>query len=305
MNTCMRTLGTATCCVAIFLAVGCGNTEPTDAQVAAVDAAEAEKEKRNEQMIDESLAPKAEAKKVVMADAPNVATLEEGGFATEPAYVDTFDPGWKPADHQWRVATWKQNGTQMSPERCEVNADGHLVQTVTAGEPYQGGSMQSSQEFGYGRWVARVKPSAVPGVLNSIFTKDWDDLTTEEPENDGSGAEVDIEFLTYTFGEDTGKVHTAIHLATLKPHYWKDVPLDFNPSDDFHEWGFDILPDRVVWHVDGKQINEWKYTDEHKVNEGYEMFFNSWTRDRWINGPPESDAHYHIDWVKFYPYEGE
>ncbi|OAD23692.1 hypothetical protein THIOM_000466, partial [Candidatus Thiomargarita nelsonii] len=30
-------------------------------------------------------------------------------------------------------------------------------------------------------------------------------------------------------------------------------------------------------------------------------FFNSLTRDKWVNGPPAEDAHYLIDWVKFFP----
>jgi len=107
--------------------------------------------------------------------APAIPTLREGGFAERPAFEDRFDPGW-PGKAQWQVATWKQNGTEMSPERCRVDTAGHLVQTVLPGEPFRGGSVQTKQEFGYGRWIARVKPSAVPGVLNSIFTKDWDDL---------------------------------------------------------------------------------------------------------------------------------
>jgi beta-glucanase (GH16 family) len=48
---------------------------------------------------------------------------------------------------------------------------------------------------------------------------------------------------------------------------------------NFNVWGFDILPDRVVWHVNGKVIHTWLYTDEHYVDPAYEMLFNSWTRD--------------------------
>ena len=99
--------------------------------------------------------------------------------------------------------------------------------------------------------VARLKPSSTPGVLNSMFTKDWENMKTAE-KNDGDKGEVDLELLTYTFGQKTGKAHIAIHTKSKSNVFYADVPLDFNPSDDFHEWGFDVLPDRVVWHVDGR-----------------------------------------------------
>jgi beta-glucanase (GH16 family) len=237
----------------------------------------------------------------VLAEAPALPSLEEGGFSKEPALIDNFDAGWEASQTNWRVATWKQNGTQMSPDRCRTDGHGHMVQTVLAGEPYRGGSMQTSREFGYGRWVARVKPSPVPGLLNGIFTKDWDNLTTPDDQHDGKKGEIDIEFVTHTFGDGRGEVHLAVHLLTKHPLWHLDIPLDFDPSADFHEWGFDILPDRTVWHVDGKVLHTWMYTAEDRIDPDYEMFFNSWTRDRWLKGPPKADARYPIDRVAFYP----
>jgi beta-glucanase (GH16 family) len=237
----------------------------------------------------------------ISAQAPALPSLSEGGFALEPAFEDQFEPGWEGSQKSWKVATWKQNGTQMSPERCRTDGKGHLVQTVLAGEPFQGGSLQTNREFGWGRWVARVKPSAVPGLLNSIFTKDWDNLTTPADQHDGNKGEVDFEFVTHTFGNGRGEAHLAIHLKEHHPLWHLDIPLDFDPSQDFHEWGFDILPDRVVWHVDGKVLHTWMYTKEHSIDPAYEFFFNSWTAKKWLKGPPGEKAEYHIDWLKFYP----
>ena len=230
-------------------------------------------------------------------------------FAVAPAFHDDFSPGWETSQRDWRVASWRQNDTAMSPERCRTDAEGRLVQTVLPDMPHRGGSLQTNREFGYGRWIARVKPSSVPGVLNSIFTVDWDDLRTSAPD-DGDKSEVDIEFLTHTFGPGKGEVHLAIHLRIDgKPvSHSRNIPLDFNPSDDFREWGFDILPDGVVWHVDGREIHRWQATPEQKITPAYEFFFNSWTGSsgdmgHWIKGPPAQAADYHIDWVKFHPLE--
>jgi beta-glucanase (GH16 family) len=222
-------------------------------------------------------------------------------FAAKPTLQDNFDAGWEKKQTLWRVATWKQNGTLMMPERCATDGKGHMVQTILPGEPYRGGSMQTAKEYPYGRWVARVKPSSVPGALNTVFTKDWDDLTTPDKEGDGTGFEVDIELLTYTFGPGRGKVHLAIHGQDLGK-WSEDLELDFNPSDDYHEWGFDIYPDRVEWHVDGKHLRTWKAPEGKTIPAaGHEFFFNSWTMPKWIKGPPKEPARYHIDWVRFYP----
>jgi len=236
------------------------------------------------------------------AHVPGYPTIAEVGLGQEPAFEDDFEPDWEDVQTAWRVATWLQNGTQMSPERCRTDGEGHMVQTVLAGgPPYYGGSMETVGEYGWGRWVARVRPSPVFGVLNSMFIKDWDNRQTPEQNGDGTKAEIDFEFLSHSYGPGYGEVHIAVHFSDAKPLFAMDIPLDFNPSDAFHEWGFDILPDRIVWHVDGKFLHEWIYTDTHAMNENYEFFFNSWTKPTWILGPPAKDAHYHIDWVRFYP----
>jgi hypothetical protein len=223
-------------------------------------------------------------------------------FQAEHDFEDTFDAAdWQTTQTSWQVITWVQNGTQMSSDRCDTDGLGHLVQTVLAGEPYSGGSIESRDEFGFGRWVARLKPSAVPGVLNSMFIKDWDDHTTLDIGSDGTKAEIDIEFLTHTFGSGTGTVNLAVHFDGRHNYVSTQVPLDFNPSDEFHEWGFDILPDRVVWHVDGRTLFTWLYSDDAAMNENYEFYFNAWTQDIWILGPPATNAEYQIDWVRFYP----
>ena len=224
-----------------------------------------------------------------------------GKFAVEPTFQDEFAPGWEKDQKAWRVATWKQNGTQMSPERCATDGKGFLVQTVLAGEPYRGGSLQSVAEYPYGRWVGRLKPSSVPGVLNSFFTDDWDNMKTPE-KDDGTKFEVDIEFLTYTFSKGKGQVHLALHGFGKKNVYVKEAELDFNPSDDYHVYGFDILPTGIVWYADGKVIGEYKCPEGETVPDiAHEIFFNSWTSPKWIKGPPAAEAKYFIDWVQFYP----
>ncbi|MBL8949554.1 MAG: glycoside hydrolase family 16 protein [Myxococcaceae bacterium] len=213
------------------------------------------------------------------------------------SFLENFDPDWETTQTAWRRATWSQNGTEMHPSRAFTSDEGHLVQVVLPGSPYRGGSIETNGEFGYGRWQARLRPSSVPGVLNSMFIKDWDDRQTPADGNDGLKAEVDIEFLSYTFSGDTGKVWLAVHFDGQQ-QYGTMVDLDFNPSKAFRIWGFDVLPNQVRWHVNGKFIHTYKFPAE-KIAPRYEMFFNSWTRPDWINGPPAAEARYLVDWVRF------
>jgi endo-1,3-1,4-beta-glycanase ExoK len=218
-------------------------------------------------------------------------------ISSTPAFSDMFDdPQWEKNNGTtlWQQASWMQNGTQMNSDRCQA-VNGLLTLTVLPGEPYQGGSIQTrSDQWHYGRWDARLKPSSVPGVLNSMFTDDWNGKTYEE---------VDVEFLTYTFGEKSGSVHLALHREGQTNYWWEDVPLSFNPSDTFHVWSIQILPDSVSWFVDQQLLRTFVYNDEFKLQAPYQFFFNAWTKEEWINGPPTRTADYHIDWVKFFPYK--
>ena len=238
-------------------------------------------------------------------DTATATAVCDNPFEATPIVEDNFDAGWSESQALWRRASWTQNGTQMSLDRCNENSDGFLEQTVLAGTPFQGGSMQSREEYRYGRWVARLKPSNVPGVLNSMFTMDWDDLSTSDADGDGTHEEIDIEFLTYTFGANTGSVHFAVHKPPHSNYFVDDVDLDFNPSDNFHDWELDILPNQIQWRVDDTVLTTFTYDDTVSILGYYEMFFNSWTKEEWINGPPSSDAVYQIDWVRFYPLKAE
>lgn len=151
--------------------------------------------------------------------------------------------------------------------------------------------------------MGRLKPSSVAGALNSFFSDDWDDLSTADKPNDGTKFEIDIEFVTASFGPGKGQVELALHSAFgKKTPFGKIVDLDFNPSDDFHVYGFDILPEGITWHADGKVIGEYKCPPGETVPDiGHEFFMNSWTAQKWVKGPPKADARYYIDWVRFYP----
>jgi beta-glucanase (GH16 family) len=171
---------------------------------------------------------------------------------------------------------------------------------------YLSAAIQSREEFYYGRWEARLKPSNVSRVLNSMYTIDWDNTADGSSPSDGSKQEIDIEFLSYSFTGDDGRVHFALHASGLRSAATSpDILLGFDPSADFHVWGFDISPERIQWFVDDRVL--WTYVYAGKpitIDAPYLIKFNVWSGTNWINGPPAADTEsvYLVDWVRFTPY---
>ena len=206
----------------------------------------------------------------------------------------------------WQVATWREHGGQTGVERTFVR-DGYL-NMVLVNDPARGilnSSINTWQEFGLGKWEARLKPTAVRGVLNSFFTIDWERLSTPGVPADGTKQEIDIEFLTSSFGSNSGEVHYAVHAdGRQSMNTNPDISLGFNPSDDFHVYGFDIKRDRIDWLVDGRITHTYQYAgNDITIDSPYQLKLNTWTASDWIGGPPTSgvESIYQIDWVQFTP----
>jgi hypothetical protein len=221
-------------------------------------------------------------------------------------FFENFNEPVDPA--VWQVATWEEHGGQTGVERCFAK-DGYLhlvfIYDSKSGK-YLNSAIQTVNEFLYGKWEIRAKPSAIPGILNSIYTIDWNNSADNSSSDNGTKQEVDIEFLTYTFGDSTGEVHFAVHAAgktsfNMNP----DIRLSFNPSADFHIWGFEITPEQIQWFVDDEILYTYIYSENDiSITAPYQFKLNTWTAEQWINGPPEPDIEclYLIDWIKFTPF---
>ena len=108
------------------------------------------------------------------------------------------------------------------------------------GDRYYGAEYRSSRnEFHYGYYATRMKSASCSGVISSFFTYTyypcWD--------------EIDIEFL----GKDTTKVQFNYYTNGQGNHEYV-YNLGFDASLDFHEYGFEWLPDSITWYVDGYKV---------------------------------------------------
>ncbi len=230
-------------------------------------------------------------------------TTEEYSTGT---FFDDFE-GSSINDTVWQVAGWYEHGGQTSAERCYAENGYLTMKFINDNGTYLSSAIQTRKEFLYGRWEARLKPSSVPGVLNSFYTIDWNDTSDNSADDDGTKQEIDIEFLTYVFGNNTGKVHYAVHASGLESFNTNpDIDLNFDPSADFHVWGFEITPDHIEWFVDDTTLLTYNYSEHDvKIDSPYQLKLNFWSKEEWINGPPTSGVEcvYLIDWIKFVPYD--
>ena len=253
----------------------------------------------------------------VQSDAPTDTPVDEA--TDEPTdeplrddvFFDDFD-GDAVDSSVWQVATWQEHGGQTSAERVYVE-NGHLhldfLYDLDAG--YLSSAIQTREEFLYGRWEARLKPAPVAGILNSFYTIDWNDTSNDDSDSNGSKQEIDIEFLTKSFAAGSGEGHLALHEAGKSSFETNpDIELGFNPSDDFHVYGFEITPEHIEWFVDDRSLHTYAFAAPGAsitVDAPYQLKLNSWTREEWVGGPPESGvvATYVIDWIRFTPLDGQ
>lgn len=206
----------------------------------------------------------------------------------------------------WQILNGSEHGGNLSSERCYV--ENGLLNMIFINDPVKGylsSAIQTRNEFLYGRWEARLKPSDVPGVLNSFYTIDWNNTSDNTSGSDGTKQEVDIEFLTKSFDNRSGEVHFAVHENGKESFQTNpDIKLDFNPSTDFHIWGFKITPDYIEWFVDDTVLHRYTYKEnEIEIDAPYMLKLNFWSSEHWIEGPPKENEEciYQIDWIKFTP----
>lgn len=216
-----------------------------------------------------------------------------------PAFFDDFNGSGIDAS-AWQVATWREHGGQTGAERCFAK-DGCLVmQYVNDGGALLSSAIQTRGSFLYGTWEYRAKCSSVPGVLNSFYAIDWRD-------GKGTRQEIDIEFLSRSFGKGGGRIHFAVHRAGRRSFQTDPDPeLGFDPSAAFHTYAIDVARTSVRWLVDGRELRRYAYeSGDICVDQPYQLKLNCWSQAAWIGGPPESGAvcSYLIDWIRFTPSE--
>ena len=241
-----------------------------------------------------------------LASTERLSTKVKGRRSTP--FTDEFDYSWPSdsmlpsAEDKWtkvnadvrgKSKPWRHGDgseTYLNPENVWTE-DGRLVLLVP-GNTREGGQVDTTRkDFSHGSYRASLKASSVPGVVNAFFFY-ADDKN-----------EIDVEILT----EDTSVVHFVCH-GPEEAHLTH--ALGFDPTADYHEYGFDWYVDKVVFYVDGNPVNDGQegrpapMTVNLPKRRGHIMLNNWPGMEGWGGAePPAADALMYVERVEYVPFE--
>lgn len=192
----------------------------------------------------------------------------------------------------------------FTPDNISVE-NGIATLTINEGLSYKlekynkknaGAEFTTNNKFGYGTYKVCMKPESNRGVISSFFLYDVDTADEIDIEFVGAGAEKSVQFNYYE--GSSGVSH---------PHYHF---LDFDPTKDFHEYGFEWTPDYIRWFVDGEEVHRVLATDDDLPTHDCQIMMNLWDgfpAPSWTSWGGKFDekclpVHAYYDYIEFTPY---
>ncbi len=209
--------------------------------------------------------------------------------------------GKRSSDGIWKISERRGPGRcSFKPENVKVTS-GHsgrvnslLRLCVPAGKKEGGELVSIKNNYHFGIYEIRMKPSGVPGSVNAFF------IINPYKRSE----EIDIEFLTDEFRRGSGKVHFVVHprSSLLPPTYHKIAVLNFNPADDFHSYGFVWTRKKIDFFIDGNIVCSFSAEEGSPVKSGTgSIHINTWTGNPgWGGGPPARDSWMTVERISYW-----
>lgn len=145
----------------------------------------------------------------------------------------------------------------------------------------QGGELQSKSEVGFGAYEVYMKLPNAPSTITGFFLYKQPDFFHE----------IDIEVFN--------KPNTEVFFTTYKDNSIQNnyqVPLDFDPTANFHKYRIDFYEDKVRFLIDGKLYYEVK---EGFSKEEMYLILNAWY-PHWLEETPLSnDSRLLVEWMRY------
>ena len=194
---------------------------------------------------------------VAKKDWHGLSLVDAGDVSTENSFNDSVIERFGTMDRtRWmlRDDTFPSNLAIFKPANFSIGTDNvaslALRDERTAVRDFTSASIASRQTYMYGRFVAEVRPSSVPGLITGMF------LHRNSPRQ-----EIDIEFLGkdttkmlvnvfYNPGEDGAKLEYGYRGAPTLIH------LGFDAAKDFHRYEIEWCANFIRWRVDERLVHE-------------------------------------------------
>jgi beta-glucanase (GH16 family) len=170
------------------------------------------------------------------------------GLGALHATFDAHEPArWRRSDG-WAAAPefgagWRADHAGFASGQLRLTLDDAGCPAGCVDRPYASGEYASVQEYGYGRYEVRMRPSPTEGTVSSFI------LHTGASEGT-RWDEIDIEFL----GKDTRGFQANYFTDGVGRHEtW--VPLPFDASQETHSYGIEWTREAIHWLVDGVRVH--------------------------------------------------
>ncbi|MBO5531756.1 MAG: family 16 glycosylhydrolase [Fibrobacter sp.] len=186
-----------------------------------------------------------------------------------------------------------------------------IAAVATMAKDFSGAELYTLDEFGYGKYEARMKMAAASGTVSSMFLYQ----NGSEISDGRAWVEVDIEVL----GKSPNSFQSNIITGKAGAQVTSEKHHSVSPAADqsFHTYGIEWTPDYVRWTVDGVEVrkttkgqNDTKNqidalkNGKNGVQQG--LRFNLWSSESqaWVGAFDESKLplFQFINWVKAYKY---
>jgi beta-glucanase (GH16 family) len=221
------------------------------------------------------------------AQIDNSTNLTDIAAGAPPGYL-LYDSFAGKNENVWTVPAYKPTSdfidTTFVPEGVTFS-NGDLVLKSDV-DRHLGAEYKTKGKFLYGKYRASMRLDQTPGTYLTFF------LYTPEP---GNHNEIDIELIK------TGNV-TKARLTT-----WVDMKknernfvLSFDPSKDYHLYGFDWHPDRVDFFIDDMETPLWTSTERVPQGSCY-LYLNSWVVRQVPASHGDGANTQYVDWVTVQP----
>ncbi|OTB04957.1 glycoside hydrolase family 16 protein [Hypoxylon sp. CI-4A] len=156
----------------------------------------------------------------------------------------------------------------------------------------------TSTNYYHGTFRAGIKVTDVPGTCSAFF---WYMNDTQE---------IDMEFLSSEFNKSNNTFPINVVLQSQeskdkgydasKTGDFKKLNLPFDPTEAFHEYRFDFLPNKVLFYADAELLAEMNGSSVPSTSGNLQISHWSNGNAGWSQGPPKTDAVTTVSYIKAY-----
>lgn len=188
---------------------------------------------------------------------------------------------WEPIPKSWGCWSWERDNVWVKDGKLNLQMRQKTHKRKNVELYYTSGIIRSNNKITYGYFEARIKgchtfPGACPAFWLYSHGKEAENQLPEHPNlvySEIDVMEIQQKGFLSAKSKDSGINHIDLNLHTRilvdgkvewrRPNSLPDLcrrswTAPWDPRDDFHIYGAECTPEKVIWYIDGKKVAESK-----------------------------------------------